>query len=198
MTEDPNLPEFDEADALRRAKAGHADGWSALHARYYRGLWAAVHSVVRDDASAEDVVQETFLKAFKQIKRFKGDSKFSTWLYRIAMNQAYDTVRSRQRQHKWLGLFPLQSEEEGLTHQAIDPRTGADAAQASDLRGEIIKALWALNPDQRTVVQLRLVQGFTTEETAAILKCKKGTVLSRLYYGCQKLKELLGDRYAEL
>lgn len=169
-----------------------------LHQQYYRGLWSAVYPVVRDNALAEDVVQEAFLKAYKKISRFKGDSKFGTWIYRIAMNQAYDVMRKQQRRQKRLGLFPLQQDEEQEPLEAVDEFTGADAAHAGDLRKAILAALDQLNPEQRSVVELRLIQGFSTEETAKILKCKKGTVLSRLYYSCQKLKELLGDRYEEL
>lgn len=169
-----------------------------LHQQYYKVLWAAAYQVVHDEAMAEDVVQEAFLKAFKKFKSFKGDSKFSTWMYRITMNQAYDTIRKTLRRQKRLGLFPIENEEDEVTVEALDEKTGADAAQEGDLHDAIRGALGSLNPEQRAVVELRLIQGFSTEETAKILKCKKGTVLSRLYYSCQKLKELLGDRYEEL
>ncbi|MEM6822870.1 MAG: sigma-70 family RNA polymerase sigma factor [Verrucomicrobiota bacterium] len=189
---------FKEAEALKLIRDGRAEGWEMLHQQYYHGLWSAVHQVVRDDALAEDVVQEAFLKAYKKFKRFKGKSKFSTWMYRIAMNQAYDTIRKIQRRQKRLGLFPLQQNEEDTPIEGVDERTGADAAHHGDLRDALNTALKSLNPEQRAVVELRLIQGFSTEETARILRCKKGTVLSRLYYSCQKLKQLLGDRYAEL
>lgn len=189
---------FKEAEALKLVREGRAEGWAMLHQQYYRGLWSAVYQVVHDNALAEDVVQDAFLKAYKKISRFKGDSKFSTWIYRIAMNQAYDVMRKNSRRQKRLGLFPLQEDEEHEPVEAVDEFTGADAAHAGDLRKAILGALDELNPEQRAVVELRLIQGFSTEETARILKCKKGTVLSRLYYSCQKLKELLGDRYEEL
>jgi|GEM_PF-218662 len=189
---------FDETEALKLVRAGRSEGWEMLHQQYYKALWATAYQVVHDDAMAEDVVQEAFLKAFKKFKSFKGNSKFSTWMYRITMNQAYDTIRKTQRRTKRLGLFPIQNDEEDTLIEAVDERTGADAAQEGDLHDAIRGALDSLNPEQRGVVELRLIQGFSTEETAKILKCKKGTVLSRLYYSCQKLKEVLGDRYEEL
>jgi len=198
MSVEKEVTTFKENEALKLVREGRAEGWEMLHQQYYRGLWAAVYQVVRDAELAEDVVQEAFLKAYTKFKRFKGDSKFSTWMYRIAMNQAYDTVRKSHRRQKRLGLFPLQTDEETDPVEAVDSRTGADAAHSGDLRKAIISALETLNPEQRAVVELRLIQGFSTEETARILKCKKGTVLSRLYYACQKLKEQLGDRYEEL
>ena len=198
MSVQENITTFKEAEALKLVREGRAEGWEMLHQQYYRGLWAAVYQVLHDEALAEDVVQEAFLKAYKKIKYFRGQSKFSTWIYRIAMNQAYDAGRKKQRRQKNLGMFPLQDDEEKQEIEAVDERTGADAAHAGDLRKAIHEALDQLNPDQRGVVELRLIQGFSTEETAKILGCKKGTVLSRLYYSCQKLKEILGDRYEEL
>lgn len=190
--------EFDESHALELARAGNPEGWELLHAHYYRGIWAAVNQILHDDALSEDVVQEAFLKAYRKLNRFRGQSKFSTWLYRIAVNQAYDTVRKSGRRQKWLGLFPLQNDEDEPETEAIDPRTGADEAQRRDLNQRIHQAMNSLNPEQRAVVELRLIQGFSTDETARMLGCKKGTVLSRLYYSCQKLKSLLEDEYDEL
>ncbi|MGF1677829.1 MAG: RNA polymerase sigma factor [Candidatus Methylacidiphilales bacterium] len=191
---------FDEAEALKLAQESRAEGWEMLHRQYYRGLWAAAHHVVRDETLAEDVVQSAFLKAFKQIRSFKGDSKFSTWIYRITLNQALDLVRQRQRRNKVLGLFPLSSgdDDEAPEVEAVDPRTGADRLQEKDLGAAIRSAMASLTREQRVVVELRLIQGFSTEETARMLGCKKGTVLSRLYYACQNLKEKLGNQYEEL
>ncbi|NJL19455.1 MAG: sigma-70 family RNA polymerase sigma factor [Bdellovibrionaceae bacterium] len=188
----------DESQAITWALQGRAEGWEILHARHYNGLWSAVYPIVRDEHLAEDVIQEAFIKAYRQIHHFKGHSKFSTWLYRIAVNQAYDTLRKLSRRNKWLGLFPLQDEDDGPAHEAIDPHTGADDAQRADLRQIIGDALDSLNPEQRSVVELRLIQGFSTEETAKILGCKKGTVLSRLFYSCQKLKKRMGEHYGKL
>jgi RNA polymerase sigma-70 factor (ECF subfamily) len=172
--------------------------WEMLHHHYYKPLWSAVNQMLQDEMLTEDVVQEAFIKAYRSFDRFKGDSKVSTWLYRIAMNQAYDTLRKRSRRQKWLGLFPLQEDEESQPHEAVDERTGAVELQNKDRKTEIQDALAKLPPDQRAVVELRLVQGFSTEETAKILKVQKGTVLSRLFYGCQKLKKQLNHTYEEL
>ncbi len=189
---------FDETQALSLARAGKHEGWELLHAHYYRGIWAAVNQILHDDSLSEDVVQEAFVKAHKKLNRFRGQSKFSTWLYRIAVNQAYDTVRKSGRRQKWLGLFPIQNDDEDREIEAVEHRTGADEVQNRDLNKRIHLAMESLNPDQRAVVELRLIQGFSTEETAKMLGCKKGTVLSRLYYSCQKLQSLLEDEYDEL
>lgn len=178
------------------ARQGRDEGWRELHRRYYAGLWSAANQIVHDEALAEDVVQEAFLKAYRKIRWFRGDSKFSTWIYRIALNQAYDALRKHQRRSRWLGLFPLRGVEteegEGPEHQAVDPaRDASEVAALGDMRDALARALDRLSPEHRAVVELRLIQGFSTEETARILKLRKGTVLSRLFYSCQKLKKHL-------
>lgn len=177
------------------AKAGDQRGWAHLHRHYYAGLWSTVHQIIRDEQLAEDIVQDTFLKAFRQIRHFRGDSKFSTWLYRIAVNQAYDVARKRARRQKWLGLFPLKEAEDNSELEPATHETSATELARADLRQALDQALATLPEEHRAVVHLRLVQGFSTEETARILRLKKGTVLSRLFYSCQKLKKLLKDAH---
>lgn len=191
-----NQPEWPESHWISLARQGREDAWRELHQRYYPGLWHTAHQILHDAALAEDVVQEAFIKAHRQIHRFRGDSKFSTWLYRITHNQAQDTLRKIQRRSKWLGLFPLSTPgpngELSPMPEPADP--SGDAAQHAarrDDREAIAKALQSLSPEHRIVVELRLIQGFSTEETARILKLKKGTVLSRLFYSCQNLKKIL-------
>jgi RNA polymerase sigma-70 factor, ECF subfamily len=174
------------------------EAWATLHHHFYQPLWSAVNQMLQDEALTEDVVQEAFIKAYRSFDRFKGESKVSTWLYRIALNQAYDTLRKRSRRQKWLGLFPLQTDEETQPHEAIDDRTSAMEVQNQDRKVLLEEALQKLTPDHRIVVELRLIQGLSTEETARILKVQKGTVLSRLFYSCQKLKKHLNSSYEEL
>jgi len=188
-----------EEQWIDEAIRGSEEGWRELHRLHYKGLWSAVNQVLHDEALSDDVVQEAFIKAYRQIRKFRRDSKFSTWIYRIALNQAYDTLRKISRRGKWLGLFPLQTgeEEDAPEWQAVDENDASKEAALGDDRAALARALDSLGPDHRAVVELRLIQGFSTEETARILKCKKGTALSRLYYSCQKLKKILEETYKE-
>lgn len=195
---EPLNEEKAEANWVALAVAGNQEGWAQLHKLYYQGLWNAVNQILQDEKLSEDVVQEAFLKAFRQIQRFRGESRFSTWIYRIAINQAYDTLRKRNRRGKWLGLFPIQESDDEDPKEMVVTETSATAAERSDQREMLLRAMESLPADHRAVVELRLVQGFSTEETARILKVKKGTVLSRLFYSCQKLKKLLKETYEEL
>ena len=189
----------DDAVWVEKARAGDPAGWAELHFRYYGRLWSAVNQVLNDAAAAEDAVQEAFIKAFRNIHRFRGGSKFSTWIYRIALNQAFDTLRKRNRSRKWLGFFPLEpDDEEAPVRQMAAPELSLSGAERTDCRKAVARALKSLPAAHRAVVELRLVQGLSTEETARVLGCKKGTVLSRLFYSCQKLQPLLKGVYEEL
>lgn len=204
MDVEPSNSEPPESHWIQLARAGRDEGWRELHRRYYAGLWHTAFQMLRDEALAEDVVQEAFIKAHRQIRRFRGDAKFSTWIYRITQNTARDVLRKQQRRGKWFGLFPLvipnvNEDPEALEIDVPDPgRTASEHAALGDDRAALAKALATLSPDHRVVVELRLIQGFSTEETARILKLKKGTVLSRLFYSCQKLKKHLKPTYNEL
>ncbi|MFH1067495.1 MAG: sigma-70 family RNA polymerase sigma factor [bacterium] len=192
--------EEEPGDALwvKKARAGEADGWAELHRRYYVKLWSAANRIVEDESLAEDVVQESFVKAFKEMSRFRGQSKFSTWLYRITVNRSLDAARKKSRRQKWLGLFPLEDEkEDSPVREAVAPEPSLSAAELGDYRKALAKALKTLGAEQRAVVELRLIQGLSTEETAAVLRCKNGTVLSRLFYSCRKLQSLLRKTYEE-
>lgn len=189
----------DEAVWVEKARNGESAGWAELHRRYYGRLWSAVNQIVADAALAEDVVQDAFIKAFRQIHRFRGNSKFSTWLYRISVNQALDALRKKSRRQKWLGLFSLDEEgEDSPARQVAMPEPDLPENERGDHRAALAKALQTLGPQHRAVVELRLIQGLSTEETARVLGCKRGTVLSRLFYSCRKLQPLLRKTYEEL
>ena len=188
----------DDAFWVDKARDGETTGWAELHRRYYPKLWSAVNQVVEDAALAEDVVQEAFIKASRQIHRFRGNSKFSTWLYRIAMNQSFDALRKRNRRQKWLGFFSLDDGENSTTLDVAAPEPNLSQTERADHREALAKALAALTPEHRAVVELRLVQGLTTEEAAKALGCRKGTILSRLFYACRKLQTLLKKNHEEL
>lgn len=192
--------DVDDSTWVEMARDGEAAGWEELHRRYYAKLWTTVNQIVMDGAMAEDVVQEAFIKAFRQIKNFRGGSKFGTWIYRIAVNQAFDSLRKKNRRQKWLGLFPLPepNDEESSAPEIAASTPPMSEIERGDHRAALEKALKELTPEHRAVVELRLMQGLSTDETAHVVGCRRGTVLSRLYYACQKLQPMLRRTYEEL
>lgn len=178
---------------LQRLRAGDESAWGELHREQYARLWSSVQRILNNPALADDVVQEAFIKAHRDIRKFEGHSQLGTWLYRIAVNQALDTIRKKQRTERWLSfLSPLPDDE----NQPAMPEGHVDAAASlglenRELRDVIFEAMGELSAEHRAVVQLRLVDEMSLEETAQLLRCKPGTVNSRLHYACEHLRRKL-------
>lgn len=180
-------------DLLKRLRAGEESAWGELHREHYARLWSSVQRILNNPVVADDVVQEAFIKAHRDIHRFAGQSQLGTWLYRIAVNQALDTIRKKQRTDRWLSFLSPIAEDENQPampegHVAPVASTGLENAE---LRDVIFAAMGELTPEHRAVVQLRLVDEMSLEETAQILRCKPGTVNSRLHYACDHLRRKL-------
>ncbi len=180
-------------DYLQRLRSGDETAWGELHRDHYPRLWSSVQRILNNPTLADDVVQEAFIKAHRDIRRFEGHSQLGTWLYRIAVNQALDTIRKRQRMDRWLSfLAPVSDDEnqlvmpEGQVAPAVS--TGLENAE---LRETIFEAMGELSVEHRAVVQLRLVDEMSLEETARLLRCRPGTVNSRLHYACEHLRRKL-------
>jgi RNA polymerase sigma-70 factor (ECF subfamily) len=182
------------ADQLQRLCNGEEEAWGQLHRDHYPRLWSSVQRILNNPTLADDVVQEAFIKAHRDIRRFAGQAQLGTWLYRIAINQALDAVRKKQRTDRWLSFLSPVAEKE---NQPSMPE-GQVAAAAStglenaDLRETILLAMAELSTEHRAVVQLRLIDEMSLEETAGLLRCKPGTVNSRLHYACEHLRRKLG------
>jgi len=180
-------------DYLQRLRSGEEAAWGELHRDHYPRLWSSVQRILNNPTLAEDVVQETFIKAHREIRRFAGQSQLGTWLYRIAINQALDTVRKKQRTERWLSfLSPLADDENRppLPEGQVQPMVRAGLENA-ELRESILQAMDELSMEHRAVVQLRLVDEMSLEETAQLLRCRPGTVNSRLHYACEHLRRKL-------
>jgi len=181
------------AENLKRLRSGEEAAWGELHREHYPRLWSSVQRILNNPATADDVVQEAFIKAHRDIKHFEGNSQLGTWLYRIAVNQALDTIRKKQRTDRWLSFLSPLAEGE---NQPVMPEGQVEAAASTglenqELRGTIFEAMAELSAEHRAVVQLRLVDEMSLEETAQLLRCKPGTVNSRLHYACEHLRRKL-------
>src|SRR5271170_4112103 len=171
-------------DFLKRLRSGDEAAWGQLHRDHYPRLWSSVQRILNNPTLADDVVQETFIKAHRDIRRFEGHSQLGTWLYRIAVNQTLDTIRKKQRTERWLSFLSPVADEEALPAMPEGHVEAASSAglENADLRGAILAAMKELSVEHRAVVQLRLVDEMSLEETAHSLHCKPWTVNSRLHY----------------
>lgn len=180
-------------DHLQRLRSGEESAWGELHRTHYPRLWSSVQRILNNPTIADDVVQETFIKAHREIQRFAGQSQLGTWLYRIAINQALDTMRRKQRTDRWLSFLSPLADDENLSMMPegkVEPAVSAGLENA-ELRDTILHAMDELSPEHRAVIQLRLIDEMSLEETAQLLHCRPGTVNSRLHYACEHLRRKL-------
>ena len=185
-----------EEDALVTALCqGVGDAYEILIQRYQQSVYNLVYRLMNDPSDASDIVQEVFLKVFKNIGSFRGNSSLKTWIYRIAVNEAYNHRRWFSRhQRREVALGP----EEGVRTYAdslADPsRTPFDQAADHETFALVEAALDKLNPKFRTVVVLRDIEDLSYEEIAAVLNVSIGTVKSRILRGREALRKILEGR----
>jgi RNA polymerase sigma-70 factor (ECF subfamily) len=179
-------------ELVERARNGERDAFRELVERYQRKIAALALGMLRSRDDALDVVQETFTKAYQNLDRFKGDSGFYTWLYRIAFNLCVDHQRREAKE----AHVPLEVDDRGEPaalvpddgHRSDQPYEGArDAEIGRRLRAAISE----LTPDHRAVILLREVEGLSYAEISEVLQCPKGTVMSRLHYARRQLQARL-------
>lgn len=184
-----------ERELLQRAQAGNEDAFGTLMRTYYEPVFRLVVSIVRDEHAARDICQEVWLTVWKNLRSFRGESKFTTWVHPIATRRAIDHLRGRKR---WLNRFLpfLPDDDEEHAPRTPEPVAESDPRQELD-RGErvarIERALAALPPKHRAVLSLREIQGLSYDEIAAALGIARGTVMSRLFHARRLLAQKLGD-----
>lgn len=171
------------------AASGDRDAFEALVLRHQRRIVNYAMAIVRDAADAEDVAQETFLRAYRSLTRFRGESSFKTWLYAIATNAARTGLDRRGRRRR-LEEGSLDDEAAPLSAGDV-PAGGADAETTLVRRESIDRALAALPPDLRVAVVLRDVEGLDYKEIAAATRAPIGTVESRIFRARRRLRPRL-------
>jgi RNA polymerase sigma-70 factor (ECF subfamily) len=187
----------DDREAVRRVQAGDTEAFEPLVEKYKRKVFRLAYQVLRDQEEALDVAQEAFVKAFRALPAFKGDSAFYTWLFRITMNVALDRKRQRATRAKSLGAEDVAPEEWERTAMSTDPDP-EDVAAGVETRERIRKGLDSLSEHHRTIVILSDIEGLQYREIAEVLGIPMGTVMSRLHHARKRLREVLGSGFALL
>lgn len=183
----------EEAALIDRARGGDLPAFDHLVERYKQRIYSTIYHMTSNHADANDVAQETFIKAFKNLDRFKGDSAFYTWLYRIAVNNTINFIKRRRANHVSLDDADagIQNDPDFVERTTSDGPTRAVAA--NQLMRRLNEALQKLSPNHRLVVTLYDIEGMQHGEIAKIMNCSEGTVRSRLFYARAQLQELLKD-----
>ena len=186
-----------ERELIRRVREGDKEAFYGLVRPYERAIYFAARSVLNNDADAEEASQEAVLKAFTHIEEFRGESKFSTWLVQIAINEARMKLRKEHR-HLYESLDESAANEQG----DYWPKDFADwreipieALQRKELREALTKALASLEPKYRQVLVLRDIQHFSVAETAEALGVSGEAVRTRLHRARLRMRDALAPGF---
>ncbi len=182
---------------VERAQRGDKRAFELLVAKYQRKLGRLLSRMVRDPAEVEDVTQEAFIKAYRALPSFRGDSAFYTWLYRIAINTAKNYLVALGRRAPTTTEFDNEDAENFEEADALrDASTPEDEMHGKQIAETVNRAMDALPEDLRTAITLREIEGLSYEEIATLMNCPIGTVRSRIFRAREaiaaELRPLLG------
>jgi RNA polymerase sigma-70 factor (ECF subfamily) len=185
--------EEDEA-LVARAQRGDTGAFDVLVERYKQRLYATVYHMTSNHEDANDLVQDTFIKAYKSLRSFKRQSSFYTWIYRIAVNRTINFVKRRKdRGHLSLNDVDASIETDPDYVELMSHVTPRREVGLNELQEKLNESMQKLSDEHRAVVVMHDVQGMTHADIAKVIHCSEGTVRSRLYYARQQLQGLLGD-----
>jgi RNA polymerase sigma-70 factor (ECF subfamily) len=180
---------------VAQVQQGDKKAFDILVARYQHRIIKLVSRFVRDRDEAMDVAQDAFIKAYRALPGFRGDSAFYTWLYRIAINTAKNHLASLSRRPREAEVTDADGEEIGVEELQRDDETPEKTLQVEQMKKIIFETIESLPPDLRTAILLREMDGLSYEEIAQAMSCPVGTVRSRIFRAREvidgKLKPLL-------
>ena len=193
-TESESPAPTEETELVRRARQGDLQAYDELVKRYQERIYATIYHMTSNHEDANDLAQDSFIKAFQALKSFKGGSTFYTWLYRIAVNKTINFLKQRKnRTHMSLNDIDFNAEHDPDLMALISDNTPRRAAGLTELQEKLNAALLKLSEPHRLVVILHDVQGQSHEEIAEVMDCNIGTVRSRLFYARQQMQSYLAD-----
>ena len=183
----------DEAELVARAQRGDRDAFAALMVRYGSSVLSMTWRIVGDRALAEDAAQETFLAAFRALPRFRAESRFSTWVYRIAVNKCRDLLRARASRRETPEAMEGDADETlpGPAGRSMQYRTPEELLLDRQRAKHISEAIDQLPPIYREAFVLRHVEGLSYEEMGEVLGVDGGTLRMRVYKARQELSREL-------
>jgi RNA polymerase sigma-70 factor (ECF subfamily) len=176
------------------SREGDMAAYDQLVRRYQVRIYATIYHMTSNHEDANDLAQETFIKAYSALKTFKGDSSFYTWVYRIAVNKTINFLKTRKNKTQLsLNDLDFNAEHDPDLLALVSEKTPRRDAALKELQEKLNAALLKLSESHRLVVTLHDVQGLSHEEIAEIMDCNTGTVRSRLFYARQQMQGWLAD-----
>lgn len=185
---------LEDLELVRRSQQGDLNAYDELIRRYQERIYATIYHMTSNHEDANDLAQETFIKAFQALKSFKGDSSFYTWVYRIGVNKTINFLKQRKNKtHMSLNDLDFNAENDPDMVALVSDKTPRRDANLAELQEKLNAAMQKLSPVHRLVVTLHDVQGLSHEEIGKMMDCNIGTVRSRLFYARQQLQAYLSD-----
>lgn len=184
----------DETDKelVSRVKRGDRAAFNLLFGRYQHRICSLVARHIRDPEEAEDVAQEAFIKAFRALPKFRGESAFYTWLYRIAINTAHNHQMAKSRRPPGVDIAAEDAQFMDGADRLLETESPDAVACRDELAEAIEQAVAALPDDLRSALALREFEGLSYEQIAAIMECPVGTVRSRIFRARQAVDRRIG------
>ena len=179
-----------EKSLINLVKKGDKKAYEVLVLQYQDRLVFSVYKFLKDYELAQDIAQEAFVKAFKNIEKFRGDSSFYTWIYRIAINTAKNFLSTKSRRSE---VYDDEIMELKLSESAVTSENPENILEAEELRSLMTDAIQGLPDDIRTTLSLREFDGLSYEEIAEVQNCPIGTVRSRIHKG----REILDKTFSK-
>jgi len=184
----------EEQILVGKAQKGDMGAYDELVRRYQERIYATLYHMTSNHEDANDLTQDTFIKAFQALKTFKGGSSFYTWVYRIGVNKTINFLKQRKnRSHMSLNDLDFNAEHDPDLVALISDRTPRREVNLAELQEKLNEAMQKLSDSHRLVVTLHDVQGLPHDEIAEIMDCNIGTVRSRLFYARQQLQAYLSE-----
>ena len=192
--------EVDDIELVKKCQAGDTKAFNDLVTKYRGKVYAMIYNMVRNEQDAWDLAQDGFLKAWKSIASFRGQSAFYTWLYRIMTNVTIDWLRKKQIEGgtEFDDSLELNNVEPGSSTMPKAELLPDEKMAHAEIRKRIDAALEKLSPEHRAVIVMKEMDGLQYNEIADALGCSLGTVMSRLFYARKKLQTLLKDVYENI
>ena len=190
----------DDLDLVARSQAGDTSAFNELVTRYRSRAFSMIYQMTRNEQDAWDLAQDGFVKAWKSIGRFRGQSSFYTWLYRILMNVTIDSLRRKRIASgtEFDDAIGLRQIEPGAATAPRPEMQPAEKISDKEIRERIDAAIEKLSPEHRAAIVMREIDGLEYSEIAEQMDCSIGTVMSRLFYARKKLQALLKDVYENI
>jgi RNA polymerase sigma-70 factor (ECF subfamily) len=183
---------------VERVQKGEKRAFDLLILKYQHRIVSLVSRYVSDSAEAQDVAQEAFIKAYRAIGRFRGDSAFYTWLYRIAINTAKNWIVAKNRRPPASDIDAVDAEQYGMSSRLKETSTPENELLREEIERTVFDTIATLPEDLRTAIMLREMDGMSYEEIATTMECPIGTVRSRIFRAREaideKLKPLIGGQ----